>query len=250
MANQIFHYSNTGISSGQRFYLKDDVSGIFLDKLNVNVTSGNLTVSGNLNVAGSVNINGISVNPYQPEFPAWTGIRRYAPLDLLSVANQVITTGSINYFPFLIKKKVVNPIACVDMNLYSTFDPKIVIGIYSGHYGFENAKLIASGSITGDILNTGIYRTRLNGTFDQGPYILASMLETGAGSQFRIVGSHGFREHFGINTGVNILQGLNSTVLTNILAETGQVNLKQNIGSGSWFATAASVVSPVVFLEY
>ena len=45
MANQIFHFSNTGISSGQRFYLKDDVSGIFLNRLNVNVVSGNLTVN-------------------------------------------------------------------------------------------------------------------------------------------------------------------------------------------------------------
>jgi hypothetical protein len=36
MSNQIFHYSETGISSGQRFYLKDDVSGIFLNRLNVN----------------------------------------------------------------------------------------------------------------------------------------------------------------------------------------------------------------------
>lgn len=212
---------------------------------NLSVTNSNVTFSGNnINFENQNNIN----LAYQ--FPAWTGIRRYPPADLFSVANQVVLTGTINYFPFLIKKKVVNPIACVDMRQYSTFDPKIVIGIYSGHYGFENAKLIASGSITGNILNTGIYRTTLNGTFDQGPYILASMLETGAGSQFRIVGSHGFREHFGINTGVNILHGLDSTVLTHILAETGQVNLKENIGSGSWFVTAANVVSPVVFLEY
>jgi hypothetical protein len=35
MANQVFHYSNTGVSSGQRFYLKDEVSGLYLNKLNV-----------------------------------------------------------------------------------------------------------------------------------------------------------------------------------------------------------------------
>ena len=309
MSNQIFHFSNTGISSGQRFYLKDDVSGIFLRNLNIDsnfpvvasnliYNTGNQTISGtktfvnNIDVSGTGIFNAIDLNNIDNlslsgvdvainssrnlsvtnsnvtfsgnninfenqnninlayQFPAWTGIRRYPPADLFSVSSQLVLTGTINYFPFLIKKKVVNPIACVDMSLYSTFDPKIVIGIYSGHYGFENARLITSGSITGNILNTGIYRTTLNGTFDQGPYILASMLETGAGSQFRIVGSHGFREHFGINTGVNILHGLNSATLTNILAETGQVNLKTNIGSGSWFVTAASVVSPVVFLEY
>jgi hypothetical protein len=58
MSNQIFHYSETGISSGQRFYLKDDVSGIFLNRLNVNsdrsiqalnlvYNTGNQTISGN-----------------------------------------------------------------------------------------------------------------------------------------------------------------------------------------------------------
>lgn len=36
MATQIFHFSNTGILSGQRFYLKDDVSGIFVRDLNIN----------------------------------------------------------------------------------------------------------------------------------------------------------------------------------------------------------------------
>jgi hypothetical protein len=39
MSNQIFHFSNTGISSGQRFILKENVSGIFLNKLNINSDS-------------------------------------------------------------------------------------------------------------------------------------------------------------------------------------------------------------------
>ena len=185
------------------------------------------------------------------QFPAWTGARRYAPLDLLSVSFNIPASGTVNYFPFLIKKNVVNPVACVEMTTYLNFDPKIDIGIYSGHYGFQNAKLIASGSITGSILNTGIYRTTLNGTFNKGPYIVASMLKTGQGSTFRILSSHGFREHFGINTGSSILHGNNSTtVLTNILAETGASILPQNIGSGEWYATAANAVSPLVFLEY
>jgi hypothetical protein len=57
MSNQIFHYSNTGISSSQRFYLKDDVSGIFLRNLNIDsnfpvvasnlvYTTGDQTISG------------------------------------------------------------------------------------------------------------------------------------------------------------------------------------------------------------
>lgn len=57
MATQIFHFSNTGILSGQRFYLKDDVSGIFVRDLNINsnfpivasnlvYNTGNQTISG------------------------------------------------------------------------------------------------------------------------------------------------------------------------------------------------------------
>jgi hypothetical protein len=213
--------------------------------------SGNVTVSGDLNVTGSVNINGISVNPYQPEFPAWTGIRRYSQLALESLTTAAPFSGYITYFPFLIKKNITNPVACVEMTSYSTNDPKINIGIYSGHYGFENARLIASGSITGSINYTGIYRTTLNGNFSQGPYIVASVLQTGQGSTFRIVGSHGIREHIGLNTGNLILHGVNSTFESNTIYETGSPNndLKTNIGTGIWNSNSTSL-GPVVFLEY
>jgi hypothetical protein len=206
---------------------------------------GNNIISGNLTVSGRIINSGIA---YQ--FPAWTGIRRYAPLDFISATSSTPISGTVNYFPFLIKKDVINPVACVEMITYSTFDPKIDIGIYSGDYGFQNAKLIASGSITGNTLYNGIYRTTLNGTFNKGPYIIASMLATGQGSTFRILGSHGFREHFGMNTGSIILHGANSTALTNLPGETGLSILPQNIGSGEWYLTSATYVSPLVFLEY
>jgi hypothetical protein len=224
-----------------------NISGVDLTIKSGNVALTNNTINFSGNNINFENENNINL-AYQ--FPAWTGIRRYPPLDLLSVATSTPTSGTINYFPFLIKKKIVNPVACIDMSAYSSNDPKIVIGIYSGHYGFENAKLITSGFINGNISNTGIYRTTLNGTFDQGPYIVASMLETGAGSTFRILSSHGLREHFGINTGSNILHGLSNTALTNIYGETGASVLPQNIGSGVWYGTVASVLSPLVFLEY
>jgi len=212
--------------------------------------SGNVAISGNLNVTGSVNINGISVNPYQPEFPAWTGIRRYSQLALESVTTSAPLSGIISYFPFLIKKNVTNPVACVEMTTYSTNNPKINIGIYSGHYGFENARLIASGSITGNINNTGIYRTTLNGNFSQGPYILASVLQTGQGSSFRVAGSQGIREHIGINTGHLILHGISSTIESNTIYESGINNdLQINIGTGIWNSNSTSL-GPIVFLEY
>lgn len=227
------------ISGIKNFYTRPTVNGT-----GVLLTGEPATIIGNLTVNGNIINSGIA-----DQFPAWTGVRRYAPLDLMSVATNVPFTGTINYFPFLIKKNVVNPVACVEMTLYADLNPKVDIGIYSGHYGFENAKLITSASVTGSILNTGIYRANLNGTFNKGPYILASMLKTGQGSTFRILGSHGFREHFGINTGSSILHGINSVALTNILAQTG-VSLPQNIGSGDWYATTSIVISPLVFLEY
>ena len=57
MSNQIFHFSNTGISSGQRFYLKDDVSGIFVRNLKVDsnfpVVASNLVYNtGNQTIGG------------------------------------------------------------------------------------------------------------------------------------------------------------------------------------------------------
>jgi hypothetical protein len=57
MANKVFHFSNTGISSGQRFYLKDDVSGVFVRNLildsNFPIYGGNLVYNtGNQTISG------------------------------------------------------------------------------------------------------------------------------------------------------------------------------------------------------
>ena len=57
MSNKVFHFSNTGISSGQRFYLKDDVSRIFVRNLNIDsnfsVVASNLVYNtGNQTISG------------------------------------------------------------------------------------------------------------------------------------------------------------------------------------------------------
>ena len=72
MSNQIFHYSNTGISSGQRFYLKDDVSGIFVRNLKIDsnfpilasnliYNTGNQTISGIKTFTSRPTVNGTGV---------------------------------------------------------------------------------------------------------------------------------------------------------------------------------------------
>ena len=69
---KIFHFSNTGISSGQRFYLKDDVSGIFVRNLNIDsnfpvvasnlvYNTGNQTISGVKTFASRPTVNGSGV---------------------------------------------------------------------------------------------------------------------------------------------------------------------------------------------
>ena len=240
--NLIYNTGNQTISGVKTF-----VDDIKISGSNFTLTNSNINFSGNnINFENQNNIN----LAYQ--FPAYTGIRRYSPLDFYNATttNGAVVSGAVNYFPFLIKKKVTDPKACIDMVLYAANDAKVVIGIYSGNYGFENAKLITSGFINGNSLNTGIYRTTLNGTFNQGPYILASMLETGAGSTFRVIGSNGFREHFGTNTGSNVLHGVNSAALTNVIADTGVSALPLNISSATWYANTSTNCSPLVFLEY
>ena len=239
--------SNAPTATAYSYFSKSSslVGDISLNSKNIISDSSFIISNGNLTVSGDI-IN----SKIADQFPAWTGARRYPPLDFLSATAVIPVSGTVNYFPFLIKKNVVNPVVCVEMTIYLSSDPKIDIGIYSGDYGFQNAKLIASGSITGSVLNTGIYRTTLNGTFNKGPYIVASMLKTGQGSTFRALSSHGFREHFGISTGSNILHGVNNTFLSNVLAETGASALPQNIGSGEWYGSTAALISPLVFLEY
>jgi hypothetical protein len=72
MSNQIFHFSNSGIASGQRFYLKDDVSGIFVRNLNIDsnfpilasnlvYNTGNQNISGIKNFTSRPTVNGTGV---------------------------------------------------------------------------------------------------------------------------------------------------------------------------------------------
>ena len=72
MANQVFHFSNIGISSGQRFYLKDDVSGIFVNNLNINsdfpiiasnlvYNTGDQTISGVKTFADNLEVQGTGI---------------------------------------------------------------------------------------------------------------------------------------------------------------------------------------------
>lgn len=184
------------------------------------------------------------------QFPPSTGIRRYLPLDLQSTSSTIPATGNISYFPFFIKKNISNPVACVELTSYVAPNPQIEIGIYSAGNGFENATLITSGSITGSANVVGIYRTTLRSDFKEGAYFVASMLSSGQNSSFRTAHTNGFREHFGINTGINFLPGTSATSTTNSILpmETG-LTLKINIGTGIWNTSAGSW-GPLVGLEY
>jgi len=120
MSNQIFHYSNTGISSGQRFYLKDDVSGIFVRNLKIDCNfpvlgsnlvynTGNQTISGTKTfdifpiVSGNKLITGIDLSSYATNANLFvTGSNLDNKINTLSgyvnslsTSGQVFNTGSL-----------------------------------------------------------------------------------------------------------------------------------------------------------
>lgn len=246
MSNQIFHFSNTGISSGQRFYLKDDVSGIFLNKLNINsdrkieapnlvYNTGNQTISGNVTVSGNIINNGIA-----DIFPASSTKRRYYPEGIGTTLTFQVINKSIQYFPFLIKKDAINPKICVEVTSVVTNATPIRYGIYSGNNGFEGAKLFHSGSI--DCLNVvGVYTGDINTTLVKGPYIIATSNTgvNGGQSFFRSFGLNSIRCFFGEPTGFPTL-----SLSTAHYHETG-IDLLTTIGSGT-IVTNAQAPGPVI----
>jgi len=74
MANQVFHYSNTGISSGQRFYLKDEVSGLYLNKLNL-FSDSTIEANNLIYKTGDQSISGAKTfsSPIYLRLPNFTG---------------------------------------------------------------------------------------------------------------------------------------------------------------------------------
>ena len=245
MSNQIFHFSNTGISSGQRFYLKDDVSGIFVTNLKINsnfpviasnlvYNTGNQTISGvktfigNHIIRGNSTVSGNIINSGIADiFPASPTKRRYYPEGFLTTSSASPIYQSIQYFPFLIKKDAVNPKICVEVATVGSVAAPIRYGIYSGNNGFEGAKLFHSGSI--NCLNVlGVYTEDINTTLVKGPYIIATSNTGVNGGQplFRTLAANTTRSIFGEPTGFSTL-----SISSPHYHETG-IDLLTTIGSG------------------
>ena len=80
MSNKVFHFSNTGISSGQRFYLKDNVSGLYLRNIKIDsnfpiigsnlvYNTGNQIINGNKTFNSPIYfISGINTDEYGAGF--------------------------------------------------------------------------------------------------------------------------------------------------------------------------------------
>ena len=152
MATQIFHFSNTGVSSGQRFYLKDDVSGIFLKNLNIDsnfpvvasnlvYNTGNQTISGtktfdNSGIFQSIKINKNRFLSYVYE----TG--NFNTTDYVTIvscaltgsgdfATGVLPSGNISGFNFFVKNINTCPVVITGSGNY-TIDNTPNLYIYSG----------------------------------------------------------------------------------------------------------------------
>lgn len=158
MANQIFHFSNTGISSGQRFYLKDDVSGIFLRNLNIDsnfpvvasnlvYNTGNQTISGvktfpnNIQVSGTGTFQSVQINKNRfLSYDYETG--NFNITDYVTIVNCALTgsgdfatgvlpSGNISGFNFFVKNINACPVVITGSGNY-TIDNTPNLYIYSG----------------------------------------------------------------------------------------------------------------------
>ena len=134
MSNQIFHYSNTGISSGQRFYLKDDVSGIFVRNLNIDsnfpVVGSNLVYN-----TGNQTINGLKTFS--------TGVFRASNFNYIPLtSNPLSVVGSGNTFVQLnIQNFAIGSAASSDLVLTSNAgtDDSFYIDLGINNSGYNQA---------------------------------------------------------------------------------------------------------------
>jgi len=235
--NVIQSNSYTLMYNGGTGFNVSSIGGINLNNIIINISGSKVTFDDTTDV----NLN--------DNFPPATGIRRYFPETFQSTFSTASASGYINYFPFIMKKTTSNAKACVELVTW-TSDNTIRIGLYSGKYGIENAKLFWSGDIRTDQFNTGIYRKDIPYKLEKGnSYIIASMNYTGSSSSsFRALNTNHSRSVYGENTGVNIIGGVTASSTTVHLYDTG-INLYSSIRTGFW-TSSSTLLGPLVCLEY
>ena len=175
-------------------------------------------------------------------FPKSQTIRKYAPEGLSTITSSTVLSGYFQYFPFLIKSDAVNPKICFEVVTPINPTP-IRYGIYSGHNGFENAKLFYSGSINCPSV-AGIYTGDINTTLKKGPYIIAtSNTGVSSSSTFRSASVNNFRGIFGEPTGNSLLFG---GTTTSHYCDTGS-DLRVNISSGLYLSSPDSPLPALIY---
>jgi hypothetical protein len=234
MSNKVFHFSNSGISSGQRFYLKDDVSGIFLRNLNIDsnfpVVASNLVYNtGNQNISGTKTFN---VAPVISGNPFITGV------DLSSYA----TTSNL---------------ASTGLNLSNNINS--LSGLFTGFTGNLDATFASDTQLasTGTTLTNTI--NSLSGTLTSTYATITNLASTGSSLDGNInslsgtltstyatitnLANTGSTLDIKINNLSGYITGTNSTFTTN-LASTGST-LNTNINNLSGYINSSS--SNIVF---
>ena len=220
MSTQIFHYSNTGISSGQRFYLKDEVSGIFLNRLNVNsdrsiqasnlvYNTGNQTISGvktfinNQTFSGNINVSG-------------TGI--FNALDLNNIDNLSLSGVDIN----LTNGNVISNYPIIGSNLvYNT-----------GNQTISGLKTFTSGvSVTGGSINLiGLHLTATNNAIGG-----SIVLQGGSGCATGGIGDYAYGGNISLIGGTAASGGVPGTLAGSIklVGGSGAITNTLNIINGN-----------------
>ena len=262
MSNQIFHFSNTGISSGQRFYLKDDVSGIFVRNLNIDsnfpVVASNLVyntgdqiISGNKNFAENVIVG----DQTQDNFLVISGNKIifgiYPTVNDTGIVydqgNQIISgVKTFDVFPVVSGNKLITGL---DLNSYATNANLFATGSTLDNKINSLSGYVNSQSTSGQVFNTGsILNNKINSLSgyvnSQDSIFSGQTFNTGSRLDSKINSLSGY-----VNSQDILFSGqtfnTGSRLDNKINALSGYVNSQDIVFSGQTFSTGSRLDSKI-----
>lgn len=100
-----------------------------------------------------------------------SNILRYPPHNQIQQTTSAFVSSRVGYFPFFIKKRVVNLTFCVEM-ITTTSTGSFEVGIYSMKNGMTNAPKIWSGTLSITSTTAGVYKVTAPIILELGHYIV------------------------------------------------------------------------------
>lgn len=178
------------------------------------------------------------------DFPPATSTRIYTTFPAAALATAVPISRTIAYYPYFIKKDVVDPELLVEVTAAGALTQNVIVGIYDGANGLPSANKLYDGTISVPIGSTGIFSITTNISLKRGFYILAGLnTNTSALATFRTFSVSGsVTSNFGRDSSDTAIDG------NYYYTQTSQTSLPSNIGTITRSATAGQGIS--VFIKY